>query len=126
MIIPKKVSLAGLEFEVVVQKELKIDNRQVLGLAVLEDSKIYLQDIGTADRDLSEEYMKTIFIHELIHHMFSVMDVDVKQEDKICDLMSYFFYQVIKQIEGKGKVPAVKFTKRKKRDDYGSPRRKNV
>lgn len=86
--IPQQFMLGGLTIQVEFLDTL-LKDRQIYGEACYKDQKILL------DSTVSPELLVQNFFHELMHWIFYVMNEEtLRNDEKICDLISHFMTQV--------------------------------
>ena len=99
MNIPKKLELAGLTIDICNSPTIKEEN--MIGQAAYAEQKIYL-DFNLAPKDITEQ----AFWHELIHWIFFMMnEEELRQKEKLIDLMAHFLYQAVKSGKFETKEP---------------------
>lgn len=106
MVIPKKITLAGIEVEIVREPGF-MQKTGATGMACYEEQKIYIDP-----EVLGLDILQQTFVHETVHYILYVMGrQELRQNEEFVDGFAHLAYQVIKEC-----------TNEKKTDDKGRTR----
>lgn len=87
MELPNKVTIAGIEIEVVPKHDLL----NAIGMVDYENQKIYI------DSDVGGDIMMQTYFHELIHYIFYVLGrEELRKDEELIEGLSHLLYQAIK------------------------------
>jgi hypothetical protein len=100
MRIPKKIQIGGITFGVRWVDDLAKKENSI-GIAKIEGTEILIHKDKNDKRKLSKDYKCATFLHEVLHHIFHMLSINIKNEDAVVDMMANLLLQVIKQVEGK-------------------------
>jgi predicted SprT family Zn-dependent metalloprotease len=92
MVIPRKITLAGIEVEIVREPGF-MQKAGATGMACYEEQKIYI-DPEVPGLDM----LKQTFVHEAVHFILYVMGrQELRQNEEFVDGFAHLAYQIIKE-----------------------------
>lgn len=90
-VIPSKIKISGIEYEVRCDKDTELICGNADGEARYTNCQIVLKST------LEGDYKNYVFMHELVHCMFnSIGRSDLRCDEQLTDAMAHALYQVLK------------------------------
>ena len=94
--IPKKFKLGAITIAVNKVKKITDQTIDCDGMAFYDKSLIELKD----NEESSNDYKEYVFFHELVHHIFNVIEEDsLRIDEKIVSRFAIFLHQAIRTME---------------------------
>lgn len=90
MELPKQVTIAGIDVEIVLNNNL-IKSEKLVGSVDYEEQKIYL------DPNVGDDILLQTYFHELIHYILYVMGKhEMREDEEFTEAFSQLLYQTMK------------------------------